>query len=139
MSSWNATHNHEQKSEDKYYWRSNFDSQTVIQTLIRFRIMKVLENVTLNDAFTSPIRKLRIGPSATFVGSVIANPNILISETLSQLHLESYLLCLYLKDVSSLLAMIRSLDYVILRCIQNPKKHCCYSFLPLFSKIAVVI
>ena len=64
--------------------------------LIRFRIMKVLENLTLDDAFISPIGKLRIGPSTRFAGSVIANPNILISETLSQLHLESYLLCLYL-------------------------------------------
>ena len=72
--------------------------------------MKMLENLTLDDTFTALIGKLRVDPSPSLAESVIAYPNFrnirsaitATSGTLSSMFVN------YVKDVSALLAMIKS-------------------------------
>ena len=45
------------------------------KALICFRIMNILESLTFDDTFVGLIDKLRVDPSPTLVGSVIAHPN----------------------------------------------------------------
>ena len=60
--------------------------------MVVVQLIKILETLTLDDAFTSLIGKFRVGSSQQ--ESVIVYLFFLISETLSQLHLEPYLLYL---------------------------------------------
>ena len=60
--------------------------------MVVVQLIKILETLTLDDAFTSIIGKFRVGSSQQ--ESVIVYLFFLISETLSQLHLEPYLLYL---------------------------------------------
>ena len=60
--------------------------------MVVVQLIKILETLTLDDAFTSLIGKFRVGSSQQ--ESVIVYLYFLISETLSQLHLEPYLLYL---------------------------------------------
>ena len=72
--------------------------------------MKISENLILDDTFTAPIGKFRVDRSPAPAESVIAYPNFCnirsaITATSGTL---SCMFVNYLKDVSALLAMIRS-------------------------------
>ena len=96
-------------AEGKHYCRSTCLHKQSFEALVRFRIMKILENLTHDDTFTALIGKLRIDPSPALGESVITHPNFCnirdaitaTSGTLSSMFVN------YLKDVSALLAMIR--------------------------------
>ena len=100
----------DKEAEVKHYCHSTRLHKQSFEALFRFGIIKILENLTLDDSFTALIGKLRIDPSPTLAESVIAHQNFCnirsaitnISGTLSSILLN------YLKDVSTLLAMIRS-------------------------------
>ena len=59
-----------------------------------FIIMKVLENLTLDDTFTALIGKLRVDPSSVLAESVIAHPNFCNSKSAITATSEPYHPCL---------------------------------------------
>ena len=62
-------------AEGKHYFRSTRLHKQSFEALVHFRIMKILENLTLDDTFTALIGKLRVDPSSALAESVIAHPN----------------------------------------------------------------
>ena len=89
-------------AEEKHYCRSTRIHKQSFEALVRFRMMKVLENLTLDDTFTALISKLRVDPSPALASdSNIRSAITAISGTLSSMFVNC------LKDVSALLAMIR--------------------------------
>ena len=62
-------------AEGKHYYRSTRLQKQSFEALIRFRIVKILENLTLDNTFTALIDKLRVDPSSTLAESVMAHPN----------------------------------------------------------------
>ena len=97
-------------AEGEHYCRSTQIHKQSFEALVHFRIMKILENLILDDTFTALIGKLRVDPSPALAESVIAYPNFCnirsaitaTSETLSSMFVN------YIKGVSALLAIIRS-------------------------------
>ena len=65
----------EKAAEGKHYCRwTRFHKQS-FEALVRFRIVKILENLTLDNTFTTLIGKLRVDACSAFAESVIAHPN----------------------------------------------------------------
>ena len=79
-------------TEGKHYCRSTWLHKQSSEALVRSRIMKILENLTLDDTFIILIGKRRVDLSPALVESVIAHPNFCYSTSkpLSQLHLQPY-------------------------------------------------
>ena len=96
-------------AEGKYYCSSTRLHKQSFEALVCFRIMKILENLSLGDIFTALIGKLRVDSSPVLAESAIVHPNFCnirsaITATCGTL---SSMFVNYLKDVSALLAMIR--------------------------------
>ena len=103
-------------AEGKHYCHSTRLYKPYFEALVRFRIMEILKNLTLDDTLTALIGKLRADPSPTLVESVIVHPNfcnIRSTITATSWALSSMFLN-YLKDVSPLLAMISSVRECII-------------------------
>ena len=62
-------------AEGKHYCRSTRVHKQSFKAFVRFRITKILENLTHDDTFTALISKLRVDPSSALAESVIAHPN----------------------------------------------------------------
>ena len=62
-------------AEGKHYCCSTRLHKQSLEAIVHFRIMKILENLTLDDTFTARIGKLRNDPSPALAESVIAYPN----------------------------------------------------------------
>ena len=62
-------------AEGKHYCHSTRLYKPYFEAFVRFRIMEILKNLTLDDTLTALIGKLRVDPSPTLVESVIVHPN----------------------------------------------------------------
>ena len=62
-------------AEGKHYCLLTQLHKQSFEALVRFRIMKILENFTFDDTFTALIGTLRVDPSSTLAESVIAHLN----------------------------------------------------------------
>ena len=65
----------EKAAEGKHYCRSTRLHKQSFEALVCFRIIKISENLTLDDTSTALIGKLRVDPSPALAESVITHPN----------------------------------------------------------------
>ena len=127
----------DKSAEGKHHCRSTRFHKQSFEALFRFRIMKISENLTLDDTFTALIGRLRIGPFQALVGYVIAHPNFsnirstitATSGTLSPIFVN------YLKDVLVFLAMIMSVRECERDAIRSRKSFTAATFYIWSSKL----
>ena len=94
-------------AQGKHYCRSTRLHKQYFKALVRFRILKILENLALHDTLTGLIGKLRVDTSPTLAESVIAYPNFCNIRSAITATSGTLTSMFVLKDVSALLSMIR--------------------------------